>query len=73
VVTVKVPKIRRGGFVFVAFVGDHPPRLTHVYFRGRLILRWDLEHDQPVPGGPAPRVSKRLRAELRRLGEERRP
>ena len=36
-------KIRRGGYVFFTWKGDHPPRHVHVYRDGRLIVKWDLE------------------------------
>jgi hypothetical protein len=39
-VTSDVPKIRRGGYVFIARKSDHPPRHVHVYRNGRLIVKW---------------------------------
>ncbi len=51
-----MPKIRRGGFVFLAWAGDHSPRHVHVYRDGRLVLKWDLENRQPMAGSPLPRV-----------------
>lgn len=50
-------KIRRGGYVFLAWKGDHGPRHVHVYSRGVLVLRWDLEHRLPMTG----HASRRLR------------
>ena len=47
-------KIRRGGYVFVTWVGDHPPRHVHVYRDGRLIVKWDLDHGVVLEGA-APR------------------
>jgi hypothetical protein len=35
-------KIRRGGYVFISWKSDHPPRHVHVYREGRLIVKWDL-------------------------------
>jgi len=32
-----MPKIRRGGYVFLAWRGDHGPRHVHVLRHGRLI------------------------------------
>ena len=32
-------KIRRGGFVFVAWKADHPPRHVHVYRDRRFVLK----------------------------------
>lgn len=47
-------KVRRGGYVFVTWVGDHPPRHVHVYRDGRLIMKWNLEHGVALEGS-APR------------------
>jgi hypothetical protein len=55
-------KIRRGGFVFVTWLGDHSPRHVHVYRNGVLVVKWDLERWQPMVG--------RAPARLRRLLEE---
>ncbi len=37
-------KIRRGGYIFVTWVGDHPPRHVHVYKDGRLVVKLDLQN-----------------------------
>jgi hypothetical protein len=60
-------RIRRGGFLFVTFVGDHAPRHVHVFRDSRLVVKWDLDNDQPMEGT----ASRRIRAlieELRRDG-----
>ena len=56
-------KIRRGGYVFVTWVGDHAPRHVHVYRDGRLVVKWDLDRWQPMVGAAPIRVRKLL-AEL---------
>ena len=43
-------KVRRGGFIFITWKGDHPPRHVHVLRDGRLILRWDLELHRSMQG-----------------------
>ena len=43
-------KIRRGGYVFVTWIGDHPPRHVHVYRDGKLLVKWDLEREQVISG-----------------------
>lgn len=53
--------IRRGGFVFVTWIGDHGPRHVHVYKDGRLILKWDLELGLPMVGTPESRVLELIR------------
>ena len=49
-------KIRRGGFIFITWKGDHPPRHVHVYRDGALVLKWNLEDKMPMKGKPSRRV-----------------
>ena len=56
-------KIRRGGFVFISWVGDHSPRHVHVYREGKLVVKWDLEKSQPMKVQASTRL-KKLIAEL---------
>ena len=56
-------RIRRGGYIFVAWIGDHSPRHVHVYRDGRLVVKWDLEMWQPMEGTATARLI-RLLAEL---------
>jgi len=62
-----VPKIRRGGFVLLAWKGDHSPRHVHVYRNGRLVLKWDLDNGLPMKGKVTARIV-RLIEELQREG-----
>lgn len=62
-----VAKIRRGGYVFLSWKGDHPPRHVHVYRNGRLVVKWDLDNQQPMKGY-APRRVLNLIEELEREG-----
>ena len=58
-------KIRRGGYVFMAFKGDHPPRHVHVYRNGRLVVKWDLEHRAAMKGrAPAKVIQLILQLEV---------
>ncbi|HRC85605.1 MAG TPA: hypothetical protein PK413_08350 [Thermoanaerobaculia bacterium] len=59
-------KIRRGGFVFVSWIGDHPPRHVHVYRDGKLVVKWDLDNWQPMRG----RATGRLAELIRELDDE---
>ena len=59
-------KIRRGGFVFVSWKGDHLPRHVHVYRDGKLIVKWDLENGKPMKG----RASGRILALIAELGSK---
>lgn len=49
-------KVRRGGYVFITWKGDHPPRHVHVYRDGILILKWNLDDWMPMKGKPSPRI-----------------
>jgi hypothetical protein len=51
-----VGKHRRGGYVFVSWKGDHPPRHVHVYRDGRLVVKWDLDNEKPMRGQATRRV-----------------
>ncbi len=56
-----MPKIRRGGYVFLAWKGDHSPRHVHVYRDGLLLVKWDLENQRPMAGHLTARVLDLIR------------
>ena len=49
-------KIRRGGYVFLRWRGDHAPRHVRVFRDGRLVLKWDLENRKSTKGEASRRV-----------------
>jgi len=51
-----VGKTRRGGYVFVWWKADHPPRHVHVYRDGKLVVKWDLENSKAMKGAAPRRV-----------------
>ncbi len=53
-----MPKIRRGGYIFVAWKSDHPPRHVHIYRHQRLVVKWDLDNQKPMKGSASRRVLK---------------
>ncbi len=55
-------KIRRGGFVFVAWKADHPPRHVHVYRNRRFVVKWDLDNWRPMKGKAPRRVLELIEA-----------
>ena len=59
--------IRRGGYLFRTWLGDHDPRHVHVYRDRRLVGRWDLETGAPIEGA-APRKVTEIIRELRSKG-----
>ena len=56
-----MPKIRRGGYVFLAWIGDHSPKHVHVYRDGTLVVKWDLDNWQPMKGQATARIERLLR------------
>jgi hypothetical protein len=56
-----VPKIRRGGYIFISWVGDHSPRHVHVYRDGKLVVKWDLDNWQAMKGKTTARITRLLR------------
>jgi len=62
-----VAKVRRGGYVFLSWAGDHSPRHVHVYRDGAFVVKWDLENWQPMKGQANAKV-KRILEELVRKG-----
>ena len=59
-------KVRRGGYVFLTWVGDHTPRHVHVYRDGKLIVKWDLDNWVPMAG----KASRRILALIEELQSE---
>ena len=59
-------KVRRGGYVFLTWKGDHAPRHVHVYRDGRLVVKWDLENGKPMKG----RISREILERITELESE---
>lgn len=59
-------KIRRGGYVFLTWKGDHGPRHVHVYRDREFVVKWDLENGMPMKG----EASRRVRALIEQLVSE---
>ena len=49
-------KLRRGGYIFVWWLGDHSPKHVHVYRDRRLIVKWDLDNGKPMRGNASKRI-----------------
>lgn len=62
-----VTRIKRGGYIFVMWVGDHEPKHIHVFRDDELILKWDALDRKPILGVPGARL-KRLLDELEAKG-----
>ncbi|MGK5088757.1 hypothetical protein WDW86_14460 [Bdellovibrionota bacterium FG-2] len=62
-------KIRRGNYVFVSWIGDHSNHV-HVFREGKLMVKWNLDHDCEAPGSKAAsRKIKELISELKAEGK----
>jgi hypothetical protein len=55
-----MPKIRRGYYVFLGWIGDHSPRHVHVYRDGKLVVKWDLDNWQAMTGSASAHLRKIL-------------
>ena len=61
-------RIRRGGYTFVWWIGDHSPRHVHVFDKnGHLITRVNLETLEPMD---IPKLGRRVIDLIRELQEE---
>ena len=49
-------RVRRGGYIFLWWAGDHTPHHVHVYRDGVLIVKWDLENRLPMTGRASSRI-----------------
>jgi len=49
-------RIRRGGYIVLAWESDHQPRRVHVHRDGRFVVKWDLENRRPIVGEAPRRV-----------------
>ena len=55
-------KVRRGGYVFVTWKGDHTPWHVHVYPGGKFIVKWDLKNRKAMKGQAPRRVIELIEA-----------
>jgi hypothetical protein len=61
-------RIRRGGYVFIWWIGDHSPHHVHVFDKnGRLITRVNLITMQPMD---AEKISNKILGIIRELQAE---
>ena len=54
-------KVRRGGYIFISWKSDHPPRHVHVYRGGKLVVKWDLDNGKAMKGSASKRVVELIR------------
>lgn len=53
-------RIRRGNYVFITWLGDHPPRHVHVYKDKRLVLIWNLDAWVPMEGRATSKILRHI-------------
>jgi len=54
-------KLRRGGYIFIWWKGDHAPRHVHVYWDGELVVKWDLDNGKAMKGRAPQRVRELIK------------
>ena len=60
-------RVRRGGYIFEFWVGDHPPRHVHILKDRKLIAKVELDEDLTVMEG---KLNRRIRELLKELMKE---
>jgi hypothetical protein len=60
-------RIRRGGYIFEFWVGDHPPRHVHVLRDRKLIAKVELDEHLTLMEG---KMGRRLKEILKELVKE---
>jgi hypothetical protein len=62
-------KIRRGGYLFLWWIGDHPPRHVHVFdARGKLLGRVMVPGNEPLDAWKPPRKVLEILQNLHKEG-----
>ena len=61
-------KVRRGGYLFKWWIGDHEPRHVHIFDKnGKLITRVNLQTMQPMD---IPKIERKIVELIRDLQRE---
>lgn len=60
-------KVKRGGYLFVTWKGDHPPKHVHVYDSSKLVLKFNQEKRVAMSGHLTRRILQYI-VELERKG-----
>lgn len=60
-------RVRRGGYIFDFWVGDHPPRHVHVLKDRRLVAKVELDEHLTLMEG---KINRRIRKILMKLVKE---
>ena len=57
-------RIRRGGYIFETWVGDHSPPHVHIFKDGKLIAKVELDDQHTVMKG---KINRKIRMILKDL------
>lgn len=60
-------RVRRGGYIFDFWVGDHPPRHVHVLKDRKLMAKVELDDDLTVMEG---KITRQIRKIIKSLVKE---
>lgn len=60
-------KIKRGGFIFITWIGDHEPNHVQVYRDGKEVLKYNLDENVVMKG----KLVKKIEKIIIQLKEER--
>ncbi|OFZ78683.1 MAG: hypothetical protein A2583_07215 [Bdellovibrionales bacterium RIFOXYD1_FULL_53_11] len=60
-------KIRRGGYVFIFWKGDHTPKHVHIFCNNREIAKWNIQ-DWALMGGSINMKIYKILLELEKEG-----
>ena len=60
-------RIRRGGYIFEFWIGDHPPRHVHIFWDRKLIAKVELDERLTLMEG---KIDRRIREILKDLVKE---
>ncbi|MBN4071838.1 DUF4160 domain-containing protein [bacterium AH-315-F18] len=59
-------RIKKGGYEFTTWIGDHDPRHVHVYRDGKMIVKWDLDNGKVMKG----KINKKIKKLIKALQKE---
>ena len=51
-------KIKRGGYTFIAWKGDHDPKHVHIFEGRKEVLKWNLEDHVAMKGKVTTKLKK---------------
>ncbi len=54
-------KLKRGGFIIIWWIGDHPPKHVHVFKEGQELAKVTIPDLKPLSGKISSKMLKTLR------------